>query len=90
MIYVILCMILYFTLYNVISTRCIQKISVFKKIGKSPEIRDFAVVKKFFGLFDKNVIKCFVYGLANSFSGVVGDFGAGYYFGCNFQDCTSG
>ena len=49
MIYVILYMMLYITLYNLISTRCIQKISVFKKIGKSPEIRDFAVVKKFFG-----------------------------------------
>ena len=32
MIYVILYMILYFTLYNVILVRCIQKISVFKKL----------------------------------------------------------
>ena len=32
MIYAILHMILYITLYNVVSTRCIQKISVFKKL----------------------------------------------------------
>ena len=53
MIYIILYIMLYITLYNVISTRCIQKISVFKKIGKSPEIRDFAVVKKFFELIEE-------------------------------------
>ena len=33
MIYVILYMMLYITLYNIISTRCIQKISVFKKLA---------------------------------------------------------
>ena len=33
MIYVILYMILYIALYNVVSTRCIQKISVFKKLA---------------------------------------------------------
>ena len=32
MIYVILYMMLYITLYNVISIRCIQKIIVFKKL----------------------------------------------------------
>ena len=33
MIYVILYMTLYITLYNVVSKRCIQKISVFKKLA---------------------------------------------------------
>ena len=47
MVYVILYMILYITLYSVISIRCIQK------IGKSPEIWDFSVLKKFFGLIDQ-------------------------------------
>ena len=45
MIYVILYMIQYFTLYNVISTRCIQKISVFKKLANRRKSGIFPYLK---------------------------------------------
>ena len=45
MIYVILYMILYFTLYNIISTRCIQKISVFKKLANRRKSGIFPYLK---------------------------------------------
>ena len=45
MIYAILHMILYITLYNVVSTRCIQKISVFKKLANRRKSGIFACLK---------------------------------------------
>lgn len=45
MIYVILYMMLYNTLYNVILVRCIQKISVFKKLANRRKSGIFPCLK---------------------------------------------
>ena len=45
MIYVILYMMVYNTLYNVILARCIQKISVFKKLANRQKSGIFACLK---------------------------------------------
>ena len=58
-------MILYFTLYNVISTRCIQKISVFKKLANRRKSGIFPYLKNSLDL-NITTMKAIIYARVSS------------------------